>query len=146
TGEPDSGRGRPVLGGGVHVATVNADVGLQVEGVPGRRPLRPWLVAVLLWRQGVVAPIRDGRRGDVGWPAGLRIIVLICHVALGLATALVLVAEPLRQVLPLGPVSDELSMPRPLVVVLTLLIGLCLTLFLLACTHGPTWLLVLGLV
>lgn len=128
------------------MAPVNPDLGLQAEGTPTRSRIRPWSVIVQMWRQVVAEPIAEGRLRDVGWPSGLRVIVIICHVALGLTTTMVLAAEPLRQLLPLGPVSDELSMPRPMVWVLTLLIGLCLTLFLLACTHGPTWLLVLGLV
>ncbi len=125
---------------------VKPDVRLQAEGVPTQQRPRPWRLIAHLWRQVVAEPIAEGRLRDVGWPPGLRVIVWVCHVALGLTTAVVLVAEPLRRFLPLGPVNDELSMPRPLVLVLTLLIGLCLTLFLLACTHGPTWLLVLGLV
>jgi len=121
------------------------DVSLQSEGVPGsRRTVRRFLSQ--LWRQVVVEPIAEGRLRDVGWPIGLRVVVTAVHVALVLGTLLVLLAEPLRAVLPLTMVGEGVAIPRAIVGVLLLLVSLAMSTFLLACAHGPRWLLVVGLV
>lgn len=121
-----------------------AEVSLQAEGVAGRPG--PWRWLRQLVRQVVREPIAAGRLRDVGWPDGLRVVVLVCLAGLGVATVLVMVAEPLRRATALAPVGNDLSIPRPPVIVLLLLVALCLTTFLLACTHGPVWLMVLGYV
>lgn len=126
---------------------VSPDVLLQAEGVRPASPRRgPLHYLALVWRQVFVAPVVEGRLRDVGWPAGLRVVVVAVHIALLVGTALVLLGEPLRAVLPLTALATGGTIPRALVGLLLLLVSLSLATFLLACTHGPRWLLAAGLV
>ena len=116
---------------------------LEAEGPPTRVRMTTFLATA--WRRVILEPVRDGRLRDIDWPPGLRVIVIIGYVALVLASALALLSTPLRLLLPLAPVTDEITIPRAVVGVLLLLAAVVLTSFLLACCHGPVWLLLTGL-
>lgn len=116
---------------------------LQAEGPPVR--VRPGTFLAAVWRRVVVEPVRHGRLRGAGWPPGLRTVVVTGYGALAVASVLALLAGPLRQVLPLAPVTDGVTIPRSAVGLLLLLTAVVLSSFLLACCHGPPWLLLAGM-
>lgn len=108
---------------------------------PAQRPMGYRIVDKVLLER-----IRHGRLRDVGWPDGLRAIVVAAIISGAIGIALVVFSTPLRRALPLG-VADTLafSAPRALVWVVLGLIVFALVLLQTAALHGVWWLRVLGL-
>ena len=94
----------------------------------------------------VVGPVREGRIRDVGWPYGLRAVVLVSYLAFALAGLLVVASGALRRgaVLDLGG-SPGVGLPDPAVWLLATLFSFGLSLLLVAGLRAPWWLRVLAL-
>lgn len=90
----------------------------------------------------VVEPVREGRLRDVGWPFGLRAIVVVAVVGYIVAAALVLFSGPLREWVPLEAQSGAalLTLPRTLVWIVLALTALATTLAASGALHAPAWL------
>ena len=96
--------------------------------------------------QTVVAPVREGRIRDAGWPYGLRAVVLVGYLAFVLAGLLVVGSGAIRRGAVLLPSDSLLSgLPDPAVWMLATLFSFGLSLLLVAGLHGPWWLRLLAL-
>ena len=97
-------------------------------------------------RQTLLAPVREGRLRDDGWPYGLRAVVALGYLAFGGAALLVLLSGPLRDgsVLLLSGTS-VVGLPEAGVWLLVPLFSFGLSLLLVAGLHGPWWLRLLAL-
>jgi hypothetical protein len=96
--------------------------------------------------QTVVAPVREGRIRDRGWPYGLRAVVLVAYVAFASAGVLVVVSGPVRRASVLDPSGNSgLGLPEPAVWMLATLFSFGLSLLLTAALRAPWWLRLLAL-
>src|SRR5690606_31099728 len=78
---------------------------------------------------------------DVGWPLGLRPIVVVAVVGYIVAAALVLFSGPLRELVPLStqPGTVMLTLPRALVWIVLALTALSATLAASGALHARPW-------
>jgi len=89
----------------------------------------------------IVDPVREGRLRDVGWPFGLRPIVVVALVGYLVAAVLVLFSGPLRELVPLAAQSGTvtLTLPRALVWIVLALTALSATLAASGALHARPW-------
>ncbi len=92
-------------------------------------------------REVFVNPVREGRIRDVGWPLGLRTVVVIALVGYGIAAALVVFSGLLREWLPLSAQAGTtmLSVPRAAVWIVLALTALSMTLAVAGALHARAW-------
>ncbi|SEQ69003.1 hypothetical protein SAMN05421756_10561 [Microlunatus flavus] len=91
--------------------------------------------------QTVVAPVQEGRLRDLGWPYGLRAVVLLGYLAFALAALLVVSSTAVRRAATLGAGGSlPVGLPEPAVWMLATLFSFGLSLLLVAGLHGPWWL------
>lgn len=91
-------------------------------------------------------PIRSGRLRDVGWPQGLRVLVVLAASCFVVGVAIVVGSSRLREWLPIGvPNTVGFSMPRPLLWLVLTLVLVSVALLQTAALHGARWFRVLGL-
>ncbi|MGI3783384.1 MAG: hypothetical protein ACRYG2_21685 [Janthinobacterium lividum] len=96
--------------------------------------------------QTVVAPVREGRIREVGWPYGLRAVVLVAYLAFASAGVLVVASGAVRRASVLGPGGNGgVGLPEPAVWMLATLFSFGLSLLLTAGLRSPWWLRVLAL-
>jgi hypothetical protein len=111
----------------------------------GRGPTRLARFATGLYRQTLVDPIEQGRLRDLGWPYGLRSIVLVGYVVFVIAGLLVISSGLIREHSTLIVSGTGLGLPEKLVWPLVLLLSFGVASLMAAAQHGPWWLKVLGL-
>ncbi|HZL73855.1 MAG TPA: hypothetical protein VFB83_00645 [Propionibacteriaceae bacterium] len=111
----------------------------------GRGPTRLARFATGLYRQTLVDPIEQGRLRDLGWPYGLRSIVLVGYVVFVIAGLLVISSGLIREHSTLIVSGTGLGLPEQLVWPLVLLLSFGVASLMAAAQHGPWWLKVLGL-
>ena len=91
--------------------------------------------------QTVVAPVREGRIREHGWPYGLRAVVLVAYVVFALAGLLVVASGAIRRSSGLEPNgSGGVGLPGPAVWMLATLFSFGLSLLLTAGLRAPWWL------
>jgi len=93
----------------------------------------------------LVDPIEQGRLRDLGWPYGLRSIVLVGYVVFVIAGLLVISSGLIREHSTLIVSGTGLGLPEQLVWPLVLLLSFGVASLMAAAQHGPWWLKVLGL-
>jgi hypothetical protein len=111
----------------------------------GRDPTRLARFAAGLYRQTLVDPIEQGRLRDLGWPHGLRSIVLVGYIVFVIAGLLVISSGLIREHSTLIVSGTGLGLPEQLVWPLVLLLSFGVASLMAAAQHGPWWLKVLGL-
>ena len=111
----------------------------------GRGPTRLARFATGLYRQTLVDPIEQGRLRDLGWPHGLRSIVLVGYIVFVIAGLLVISSGLIREHSTLIVSGTGLGLPEQLVWPLVLLLSFGVASLMAAAQHGPWWLKVLGL-
>lgn len=100
----------------------------------------------LFLRRVLVEPVQEGRLRDVGWPPGLRLLVVLAAGCFLAGVGLVVASSGLRSVLDLGvPATVGFSIPRPLLWVVLTLVLVSVALLQTAALHGVWWFRVLGL-
>ncbi len=96
--------------------------------------------------QTVVAPVREGRIREHGWPYGLRAVVLLAYLAFAFAGVLVVASGPIRRASVLDPGGNGgVGLPEPSVWMLATLFSFGLSLLLTAGLRAPWWLRLLAL-
>jgi hypothetical protein len=101
--------------------------------------------AVGLYRQTLVEPIEQGRLRDLGWPYGLRSIVLAGYIVFATAGLMVIFSGLIRENSTLIVFGAGLGLPEQMVWPLVLLLSFGVASLMAAAQHGPWWLKVLGL-
>ena len=96
--------------------------------------------------QALVRPVREGRIRELGWPYGLRAVVLVAYLAFAGAGVLVVASGTVRRASVLGPAgTGGVVIPEPAVWILATLFSFGLSLLLTAGLRAPWWLRVLAL-
>jgi hypothetical protein len=98
-----------------------------------------------LYRQTLVEPIEQGRLRDLGWPYGLRSIVLAGYIVFVIAGLMVILSGLIRENSKLIVFGSGLGLPEQMVWPLVLLLSFGVASLMAAAQHGPWWLKVLGL-
>jgi hypothetical protein len=98
-----------------------------------------------LYRQTLVGPIEQGRLRDLGWPYGLRSIVLAGYIVFVIAGLMVIFSGLIRENSTLIVFGSGLGLPEQVVWPLVLLLSFGVASLMAAAQHGPWWLKVLGL-
>ena len=98
-----------------------------------------------LFRQTLVEPIEQGRLRDLGWPYGLRSIVLAGYIVFVIAGLIVIFSGLIRKNSALIVFGSGLGLPEQMVWPLVLLLSFGVASLMAAAQHGPWWLKVLGL-
>jgi len=98
-----------------------------------------------LIRQTLLDPIAEGRLRDVGWPYGLRAIVLVGYAAFGIAAATVILSGVIRRHSTLVVSAAGLGLPEQTVWPLVVLLSFGVASFVAAAMHGTWWLKIVGL-
>jgi hypothetical protein len=125
---------------------VDLDGGAQpAEPVAERRRTRFVRFLRGLVRQTLVDPIADGRLRDVGWPYGLRAIVVAGYAVFVLAAVVVILSGLIREHSTLIVSATGLGLPEQAVWPLVVLLSFGMASFVAAALHGPWWLKILGL-
>ena len=113
--------------------------------VLGRSRSRLGRFATDLYRQTLVEPIEQGRLRDLGWPYGLRSIVLAGYIVFVIAGLMVIFSGLIRENSTLIVFGSGLGLPEQMVWPLVLLLSFGVASLMAAAQHGPWWLKVLGL-
>jgi hypothetical protein len=140
---PSTGSGRSSTGSGDIGPGSGPSTGSELK--TGRGPTRLARFAAGLYRQTLVDPIEQGRLRDLGWPHGLRSIVLVGYVVFVIAGLLVISSGLIREHSTLIVSGTGLGLPEQLVWPLVLLLSFGVASLMAAAQHGPWWLKVLGL-
>jgi hypothetical protein len=98
-----------------------------------------------LYRQSLVEPIEQGRLRDLGWPYGLRSIVLAAYIVFVIAGLIVIFSGLIRENSVLIVFGSGLGLPEQMVWPLLVLLSFGVAALMAAAQHGPWWLRVLGL-
>jgi hypothetical protein len=101
--------------------------------------------ATSLYRQTFVEPVEQGRLRDLGWPYGLRSIVLAGYTVFVIAGLMVILSGVIRENSTLIVFGSGLGLPEQMVWPLVLLLSFGVASLMAAAQHGPWWLKVLGL-
>jgi hypothetical protein len=120
--------------------------GLPAAGPPeGRSAVLRALTA--LPARVLADPIRRGRLRDVGWPYGLRSVVILAVVAYVIGVGTVAASGLIRASSELtAPTSDVGSVPRAWLWLVLLVVVAALALFQTAALHLPAWLKIIALI
>ncbi len=99
-----------------------------------------------VYQQTLAGPVASGRLRDVGWPYGLRAIVLAGYAMFALAGVLVIASATIRRSSALVlSANTGVGMPEVTVWAMVVLLSFGVASFMTAALHGPWWLKVLGL-